>query len=177
MQSPFLMDERAYLRPYERDDAPRAMARITDHELTRRSRPPGRLPSSRSGVDSRVGLVHAGGARHRTKGRRGDRRRRLEGRRPPLSGGGPRDRDRGLEPAGRGIGTEATVCDCGFAALGLDRIELEAVADNTGGIRAWELAGFICEAVRRQARMRAGGPVDVALMSILRYEWHAKRGR
>jgi RimJ/RimL family protein N-acetyltransferase len=55
--------------------------------------------------------------------------------------------------------------------LNLNRIFLRVDADNSGGIRAYEKAGFIHEARLRQAGFRDGDYRDELIMSVLRSEW------
>jgi RimJ/RimL family protein N-acetyltransferase len=59
----------------------------------------------------------------------------------------------------------------GFDTLNLNRIFLRVDADNLGGIRAYEKAGFIHEARLRQADFREGKYRDDLIMSVLRSDW------
>jgi RimJ/RimL family protein N-acetyltransferase len=53
----------------------------------------------------------------------------------------------------------------------MNRIFLHVDAENLGGIRAYEKAGFIQEARLRQADYREGKYRDDLIMSVLRSEW------
>lgn len=76
---------------------------------------------------------------------------------------------------GRGYGTEAlaAICDFGFGALRLERVELHVYEDNARAIRSYEKAGFRHEGRLRNAHFAEGRPHDVLVMSLLRDEWLA----
>jgi RimJ/RimL family protein N-acetyltransferase len=59
----------------------------------------------------------------------------------------------------------------GFGTLNLNRIFLRVDAENLGGIRAYEKAGFIHEARLREADFRDGRYSDDLIMSVLRSDW------
>jgi len=59
----------------------------------------------------------------------------------------------------------------GFAELNLNRIMLRVNATNTGGIKAYEAAGFVREGALRQAAFIEGAHQDVLIMSVLRVDW------
>jgi RimJ/RimL family protein N-acetyltransferase len=71
---------------------------------------------------------------------------------------------------GRGIGTAAVaqLVDFGFVRRNLRRIHLQAIASNTGAIRAYEKAGFVVEGRQRQHAWVRGAYEDIVLMGILR---------
>jgi RimJ/RimL family protein N-acetyltransferase len=73
----------------------------------------------------------------------------------------------------KGYGTEVmrTLLRIGFETLNLNRIFLRVDADNKGGIRAYEKAGFVHEGAFRQGTYREGHYVDMLFMSVLRSEW------
>lgn len=75
----------------------------------------------------------------------------------------------------RGYGTEAlrAVCDFGFGALRLERIELEVYEHNPRAIRSYEKAGFRHEGRLRHAHFSEGQHFDVLVMALLRDEWLA----
>ena len=75
----------------------------------------------------------------------------------------------------RGYGTEAlrAICDFGFGALRLERIELEVYEDNARAIRSYEKAGFRHEGRLRRAHFSEGRHFDVLVMALLRDEWLA----
>ena len=77
---------------------------------------------------------------------------------------------------GRGFGTEAMrrMVDHGFRNLGLHRIHLQVMVENTRGIRSYEKAGFILEGRQRDDIWKDGKFHDVLRMSILFPEWESK---
>lgn len=76
---------------------------------------------------------------------------------------------------GQGFGTEAleAICDFGFGALRLERIELHVYEDNARAIRSYEKAGFRHEGRLRHAHFGEGRHSDVVAMALLRDEWLA----
>jgi RimJ/RimL family protein N-acetyltransferase len=76
------------------------------------------------------------------------------------------------EARGRGIGTAAIaqLVDFGFVRRNLRRIHLQAIASNTGAIRAYEKAGFVVEGRLREHAWVRGRYEDIVLMGILRSE-------
>jgi RimJ/RimL family protein N-acetyltransferase len=83
----------------------------------------------------------------------------------------------GREHIGRGYGTDAmrVIVGYGFRELGLHRIGLSVSEFNQAGIRAYEKAGFTVEGRRRESVLHDGRWYDNVLMSILDYEWAARR--
>lgn len=73
---------------------------------------------------------------------------------------------------GRGYGTDAvrTLCRFGFDHLRLHRIELLVFAFHDRAIRAYERAGFVREAVAREAHWGNGRWYDDVYMSVLEGE-------
>ena len=78
----------------------------------------------------------------------------------------------------RGLGSEAAgmVVDYGFATLNLETINLGVNAESLRAIRSYEKAGFVREGIRRKLIYRNGRYYDALMMSVLREEWHARRG-
>ncbi|MCC6792119.1 MAG: GNAT family N-acetyltransferase [Thermomicrobiales bacterium] len=76
---------------------------------------------------------------------------------------------------GKGYGTEATrlVLDHAFLGLGLSNIVLRVVASNTGGIRAYEKAGFRPIGIRRACKMIGGRLHDSLYMEALAEEFES----
>jgi RimJ/RimL family protein N-acetyltransferase len=74
------------------------------------------------------------------------------------------------EARGRGIGTTAIgrLVEFGFVRCNLRRVHLQAIASNTGAIRAYEKAGFVVEGRLRQHAWVRGGYEDIVLMGLLR---------
>ncbi len=83
----------------------------------------------------------------------------------------------GREHLGQGYGTDAmrVIVDYGFREMGLHRIQLDLVAFNQAGMRAYEKAGFVEEGRRREAVFHDGRWYDEVLMGILDHEWAARR--
>ena len=77
----------------------------------------------------------------------------------------------------RGIGTEVTkmMVVYGFEKLNLNRIWLGVNAENKGGVRAYEKAGFVREGVLRQEQYRNFQYYDVIRMGLLRSEYERMR--
>jgi diamine N-acetyltransferase len=73
----------------------------------------------------------------------------------------------------KGYGTEAMQAMqwLGFTELNLNRLYLKVFAENKGGIRAYEKAGFVHEGRLRQERFHKGVYGDSLIMSILKEEW------
>ena len=76
---------------------------------------------------------------------------------------------------GAGIGTFAvrTLCDYGFAARRLTRIELGVYPDNRTAIACYSRCGFQPEALLRRFFFHDGKWRDLLWMSILRDEWRS----
>ena len=74
---------------------------------------------------------------------------------------------------GRGYGTAALELslELAFAELVLNRVWIEALADNDRAIRLYENVGFQIEGHFRQLVWRDGRPRDVVGLSILRSDW------
>jgi [ribosomal protein S5]-alanine N-acetyltransferase len=77
---------------------------------------------------------------------------------------------------GRGLGREVTrlVLAWAFDALGVHRVELEALASNSRAINCYLACGFRQEGVRREAELYPDGWKDFIMMGILRSE-HSSR--
>lgn len=77
------------------------------------------------------------------------------------------------EARGRGIGTEAIrqVVEFAFVRRNLHRLHLQAIASNTGAIRAYEKVGFVHEGRQREHAWVRGAYEDIVLMGLLRSEW------
>jgi RimJ/RimL family protein N-acetyltransferase len=74
---------------------------------------------------------------------------------------------------GRGYGTEATrlVLRHAFAAVGVNRVELEVYDFNPRARHVYEKAGFVHEGTKRQALFWDGEWVDAHLMAMLASDW------
>ncbi len=73
----------------------------------------------------------------------------------------------------KGYGTEVmrVLLKHGFQTLNLHRMYLRVFAENLGGIRAYEKAGYIHEGCMRSAEYREGRYLDVLFMSVLKSDW------
>ena len=74
---------------------------------------------------------------------------------------------------GKGYGKKATeqVLKYGFEVLGLNRIYLNVLADNTSAIKIYEHVGFIQEGIMRESFCRNKESVDVIIMAFLKCSW------
>ncbi|MFD7642098.1 GNAT family N-acetyltransferase [Kitasatospora sp. NPDC059795] len=81
----------------------------------------------------------------------------------------------GLLPAARGKGYGADVvgalCQYGFVVRGLQRLQVDTLADNHAMIRAAERNGFVVEGTLRSAAWVMGTFIDAALLGLLAHEW------
>ena len=79
---------------------------------------------------------------------------------------------------GRGLGREVTrlVLAWAFDVLGVHRVELQAVADNSRAIKCYLACGFRQEGIRRDAELYPDGWKDFIMMGILRSEHSAQIG-
>jgi RimJ/RimL family protein N-acetyltransferase len=177
---PRITAERVYLRPAERDDLPRFVRWFADAEVARHlaARAPFSLAMEEKWFE---GMLERQGktdylfvACLLTDGR-------------PLGTVGLHglDLENGNAEFGiaigekdewdKGYGTEAlqAICDFGFGALRLERIDLHVYADNTRAQRSYEKAGFRVEGRMRNAHFAEGRHTDVLVMAMLRDEWLA----
>ncbi len=78
----------------------------------------------------------------------------------------------GREARGHGHATRALrlTCAWGFAALGLERIDLYVATGNTASQRVAERAGFTREAVLRSFHVQLGTPLDMVAYGLVRGE-------
>jgi RimJ/RimL family protein N-acetyltransferase len=80
-----------------------------------------------------------------------------------------------LRPAfrGRGYGVDSVraLCEYGFAVRGLQRLQLETLADNAAMIGAARRAGFTREGTLRRACWVYGEFLDEAVFGLLADEW------
>jgi RimJ/RimL family protein N-acetyltransferase len=76
-----------------------------------------------------------------------------------------------LRPAfrGRGLGTDVVrvLCQYGFVTLGLQRLQVETLADNAGMLGAAERVGFVREGLLRRSLWVAGDFADEVLLALL----------
>jgi RimJ/RimL family protein N-acetyltransferase len=76
---------------------------------------------------------------------------------------------------GRGFGTDVVrvLCGYGFSVLGLQRLQVDTLADNAGMIGAATAAGFVREGTLRQAAWVTGEFMDEVILGLLSSEWRA----
>ncbi|MBK3496519.1 GNAT family N-acetyltransferase [Viridibacillus sp. YIM B01967] len=75
----------------------------------------------------------------------------------------------------KGYGSDALklILRYAFHELNLDRVGLEVIEYNKGGIRAYEKVGFQQEGRKRSVVYRDGKRYDSIVMGVLRHEWEA----
>ncbi|MDJ0386405.1 GNAT family protein [Streptomyces sp. G-G2] len=80
---------------------------------------------------------------------------------------------------GRGLGQETVqlLCHYGFTVRGLNRLQVETLADNTAMIRAAEAAGFVVEGTLRRSGWVYGAFVDEVILGLLSEEWQPPADR
>jgi RimJ/RimL family protein N-acetyltransferase len=176
VKNAFIIGEKIYLRPVEREDAPRLEAYFNDPEVTRNLavyRPMNLAAEeefvaalNRSEHELVLGIaVKQSDALVGTVGLH-----RIEA----------KDRHAGFGIAigaktewGKGYGSEATrlVLEHAFSTLNLNRIWLHVYAENQRAIRVYEGIGFVREGVLRQHGYREGRYADTVVMGILRDDW------
>lgn len=82
-----------------------------------------------------------------------------------------------LRPAfrGRGLGTDVVrvLCTYGFAVRGLQRLQVETLADNAAMIRAAMQVGFAREGILRRSAWVNRDFADEVILGLLASEWDA----
>ena len=82
-----------------------------------------------------------------------------------------------LRPAFRGRGLASDVvrvlCRYGFVTLGLQRLQIDTLADNAAMIRTATRVGFALEGTQRRAAWVNGAFVDLVILGLLASEWTA----
>ena len=176
MKTPFLIGERIYLRPLNKEDLNRCLSWINDPAvITNLGR---RLPVNRTQEEEwlanqyksnrsfSLAIVLTEGDRH-------------------IGNCGFNDIDYLNRKAvfgimigekdcwNKGYGTEATrlMIGYGFEQLNLHRISLTVYSHNARAIRAYEKAGFKLEGRMRESYFRNGRYHDTLIMAILESEW------
>ncbi|MFY4777344.1 GNAT family N-acetyltransferase [Metabacillus sp. RGM 3146] len=73
----------------------------------------------------------------------------------------------------KGYGSDALklILRYAFHELNLDRVGLEVIEYNKGGIRSYEKVGFQQEGKKRSVVYRDGKRYDIIVMGVLRNEW------
>jgi RimJ/RimL family protein N-acetyltransferase len=77
------------------------------------------------------------------------------------------------EYRGRGLGTDVinVLCRYGFLVLGLNRLQLETLSDNSAMIAAAQKAGFTVEGSLRSVAWVNGAFCDETYLGLLATEW------
>jgi ribosomal-protein-alanine N-acetyltransferase len=178
MKTPFIVGERIYFRPLEREDAPLLRDYINDPEVTR-TLTIHRPINLETEVESlaRLGkndsLIFVGICLKENDRLIGALDLRL---------GDFRDRHAvfgisigAKDEWNKGYGTEATklIVRYGFQTLNLNRISLRVYEFNPRAMRTYEKCGFVREGVLRQEIYRDGRFWDAYAMGILRSDWDA----
>lgn len=85
----------------------------------------------------------------------------------------------GADYQGRGIITRACAALVTFAfqELGLNRVEIQCATDNARSRAVPERLGFSLDGILRHDVWARGRPIDHAVYSILRDEWHPEANR
>lgn len=83
----------------------------------------------------------------------------------------------GLRPSfrGQGLGTDvvAVLCEYGFVVRGMNRLQIDTLADNAAMIRAATSNGFALDGTLRGAAWADGGFLDEVLYGLLVDDWRA----
>jgi ribosomal-protein-alanine N-acetyltransferase len=176
LKNPFLVGEKIYLRPLEREDAAVFVPWVNDQEITRNLilyRPMNR--DNEEEFIARASNEH-GGMVFGIALRKDDRLIGNTG----FHAVHPKDRHAGFgiligdkAEWDRGYGSEATalMVRYGFTTLNLNRIWLHVYEYNSRGRRAYEKVGFQVEGTLRKHCFREGKYWDVIVMGLLREEW------
>ncbi|SHM25949.1 Acetyltransferase (GNAT) domain-containing protein [Actinacidiphila paucisporea] len=74
---------------------------------------------------------------------------------------------------GKGYGTDvvATLCYYGFVVRGLQRLQIETLADNYAMLRSAEHKGFVREGVLRSSAWLLGKFLDEVVLGLLVQDW------
>lgn len=84
-----------------------------------------------------------------------------------------------LARPGKGLGGRfiPEMIDWAFQNTPVHRLELECSVENARALRVYRREGFVREGVKREVyRLADGRYVSLAMFSILRREWEARRG-
>ncbi|MGW3493825.1 GNAT family N-acetyltransferase [Streptomyces sp. NPDC001020] len=77
---------------------------------------------------------------------------------------------------GRGLGTDVVrvLCEYGFVVRGMQRLQVETLADNTSMLAAAKSAGFVIEGTLRRAAWVNGDFTDEVVLGLLAHECPSK---
>jgi RimJ/RimL family protein N-acetyltransferase len=78
---------------------------------------------------------------------------------------------------GHGLGTDVVrvLCEYGFAVRGLQRLQVDTLADNASMIAAATRTGFTVEGTLRRSAWVHGGFADTVLLGLLAGEWESNQ--
>jgi RimJ/RimL family protein N-acetyltransferase len=179
MQNPFLVGDKIYLRPLEKEDARLCAVWFNDAEVTRTllTYRPLSVPAEEgfleriSGDENSLALGIVVQETDQLIGVCG--LKNIDWR--------SRHAEFGItigakQEWGKGYGAEATklIVRHSFLTLNLNRVYLHTIATHERALRAYERAGFQREGLARQGLYRDGKYHDLVLMSILREEWRGE---
>lgn len=180
MKNPFLIGEKIYLRPLERDDAPTLLPWVNDPEVlaTLMMYTPKNLQSELEFIeraykrDDEIILGIALKANDKLIGTTGLHDIDWKNRNCMF---GILIGDK--TEWGQGYGTEATrlMVDYAFGTLGMHRVWLRVYEYNQRAIRVYEKVGFVREGMLREDRYHGGRFFHTIVMGLLRSEWEAQR--
>ncbi|EGX55787.1 GCN5-like N-acetyltransferase [Streptomyces zinciresistens K42] len=79
---------------------------------------------------------------------------------------------------GKGYGSDAVavLCHYGFAVRGLQRLQIETLADNHAMLRSAERNGFVREGVLRSSAWVMGEFLDEVVLGLLAPDWTPRTG-
>lgn len=77
----------------------------------------------------------------------------------------------GCRGRGLAVDTVRVLCEYGFAVRGMQRLQIETLADNVPMISAATRAGFTVEGTLRRAAWVYGAFVDSVILGLLAEEW------
>lgn len=74
---------------------------------------------------------------------------------------------------GRGLGSDVVrvLCDYGFVTRGMQRLQMETLADNASMLAAAASAGFVAEGTLRRSAWVNGAFTDEVVLGLLAHEW------
>jgi RimJ/RimL family protein N-acetyltransferase len=74
---------------------------------------------------------------------------------------------------GRGFGSDVVrvLCEYGFLVRGMQRLQVETLADNTSMLKAAKSAGFVIEGTLRRSAWVNGSFIDEVVLGLLAHEW------
>ncbi|MET8247524.1 GNAT family protein [Streptomyces sp. NPDC005202] len=74
---------------------------------------------------------------------------------------------------GRGLGSDVVrvLCEYGFAVRGMQRLQVDTLADNASMIAAAKHAGFTIEGTLRRSAWVYGAFADLVVLGLLAHEW------